>query len=44
MRHRDLDNESPEAFTGRGNPPSVGQIDVIEFGEPQLDEALFRGP
>jgi hypothetical protein len=24
MRHRDLDDESLEAFTGRGNPPSVG--------------------
>ena len=27
MRHRDLDDESLEAFTGRGNSPSVGQID-----------------
>ena len=40
--HRDLDDESLEAFTGRGKPPGVGQIDVIEFGEPQPDEVRDR--
>jgi hypothetical protein len=38
MRHRDLDDERLEDFTGRGNPPGVGQIDVnLPLGVPSRE-------